>query len=130
MSPADGGGDLGYQHPFQDFACRISRKHFHDDQMLGQHESRNTFALATPSGDSRGWVAMCKHSVRDGKSMIVKSGKMLCLAVVTLAFAGPTEAEQPTLRDALLDKLLGAWVISGQGKCQFAARPMVLNSFP
>lgn len=45
--------------------------------------------------------------------MIINSGKMLCLAVVTLAFAGPTEAEQPTLQDALLDKLQGAWVITG-----------------
>ncbi len=45
--------------------------------------------------------------------MIVKSGKMLCLAVVTLAFAGPIKAEQPTLQDPLLDKLQGAWVITG-----------------
>jgi len=45
--------------------------------------------------------------------MIVKSGKMLCLAVVTLVFAGPTAAEQPILQDALLDKLQGAWVITG-----------------
>ena len=45
--------------------------------------------------------------------MIVKSAKMLCLAVATLAFAAPTEAEQPTLQDALLDKLQGAWVITG-----------------
>lgn len=45
--------------------------------------------------------------------MIVKSGKMLCLAIVTLVFAGPTAAEQPTLQDALLDKLQGAWVITG-----------------
>lgn len=45
--------------------------------------------------------------------MIVKFGKMLCLAIVTLAFAGPTAAEQPTLQDALLDKLQGTWVITG-----------------
>ncbi len=45
--------------------------------------------------------------------MIVKSGKMLCLALATLAVAGSAGAEQPTLQDALLDKLQGAWVITG-----------------
>jgi hypothetical protein len=45
--------------------------------------------------------------------MVVKILKMLCLCVVTLAVASPTVAEQPTLQDALLDKLRGAWVITG-----------------
>lgn len=45
--------------------------------------------------------------------MIARIGKMLGLAIVTLATAGPTAAEQPTLQDALLDKLQGAWVITG-----------------
>ena len=67
-----------------------------------------TFLFAVPT-DYTTW----KHSDRDRKSTIVKSGKMLCLAVVTLAFAAPTEAEQQTLQDALLDTLQGAWVITG-----------------
>lgn len=35
------------------------------------------------------------------------------LTIVTLAFASAAAAEQPTLQDALLDKLQGAWVITG-----------------
>lgn len=45
--------------------------------------------------------------------MIVKSRNFPLLAFVTLAFAGPTKAEQPILQDALLDKLQGTWVITG-----------------
>ena len=45
--------------------------------------------------------------------MIFKSAKILYFAIVMLAFAGSTEAQQPTLQDALLDKLQGAWVITG-----------------
>jgi hypothetical protein len=54
-----------------------------------------------------------KHYERYGKSMNVKSAKMLFFSVVTLAVASPIAAEQPTLQDALLDKLPGAWVING-----------------
>jgi hypothetical protein len=45
--------------------------------------------------------------------MISRSGKMVWSAAAMLALAGPVAAEQPTLQDALLDKLQGAWVITG-----------------
>jgi len=56
---------------------------------------------------------MEKHYEGDGNSMNVKSVKMICFAFVTQAFSGLTEAKQPTLQDSLLDKLEGAWVITG-----------------
>jgi hypothetical protein len=52
---------------------------------------------------------MWKHYEGYGKSMNV----MPCLSIVTLAVASPVAAEQPTLQDALLNKLEGAWVITG-----------------
>lgn len=45
--------------------------------------------------------------------MIGRAGKRLCLAVAALVSTGRAGAEQPTLQDALLDKLQGAWVITG-----------------
>jgi ethanolamine utilization microcompartment shell protein EutS len=45
--------------------------------------------------------------------MNVKAAKLLCLTVATLASASPIAAEQSTFQDALLDKLQGAWVITG-----------------
>jgi hypothetical protein len=45
--------------------------------------------------------------------MNIKAGKMLFLSAAALAVASPTVAEQPTLQDALLDKLQGSWVITG-----------------
>ncbi len=45
--------------------------------------------------------------------MKVKIAGMLWSTVATLATASPVAAEQPILQDALLDKLVGAWVITG-----------------
>ena len=45
--------------------------------------------------------------------MIATFGKRLVLAAMALGLAAPIAAEQPTLQDALLDKLEGAWVITG-----------------
>lgn len=44
--------------------------------------------------------------------MVFEIGRMLALAAA-LSFAGEAAAEQPTLQDALLDKLQGKWVITG-----------------
>lgn len=40
-------------------------------------------------------------------------GKALIASVAALTAANPIAAEQPTLQDALLDKLVGTWVITG-----------------
>lgn len=45
--------------------------------------------------------------------MKVKIAGMLWSTAAMLATAGPVAAEQPILQDALLDKLVGAWVITG-----------------
>ncbi|MGJ3627803.1 hypothetical protein AB5I41_14035 [Sphingomonas sp. MMS24-JH45] len=45
-------------------------------------------------------------------TMIAKIAKMLGLSAA-LAGASPATAEQPTLQDALLDRLQGKWVITG-----------------
>ncbi len=45
--------------------------------------------------------------------MSARSVRLLCSSILMMSGASPVAAEQPILQDALLDKLQGAWVITG-----------------